>query len=83
MSRMSAKFVAIEVGKNTSWVYDMWKDMGLIVKDKYGDWVLTKTGKNIGGKMSKNNYLPVPTFEFEKIEKLMIDFYNKYRKQDI
>ncbi|MGN0178031.1 MAG: hypothetical protein ACI4DY_01120 [Monoglobaceae bacterium] len=80
MSRMSARFVAIKVGKSTSWVYGMWKDMGLVVKDKFGDWALTEMGRTIGGKMSKSTYRPVPTFEFEKVEKLMIDFYNKYRK---
>ena len=80
MGRMSARFVAIEVGKSTSWVYEMWKDMGLVIKDKFGDWALTEAGREIGGRMSKSNHLPVPTFEFEKIEKLMIDFYNKHRK---
>ena len=50
------------------------------VKDKFGDWALTEAGREIGGRMSKSNHLPVPTFEFEKIEKLMIDFYNKHRK---
>ena len=78
MSRMSAKFVAKQVGKSVSWVYDMWKAMGIVVKDTFGDWVLTEAGKNIGGKMSEGNHLSVPTFEFEIIEKLMIDFYNKH-----
>ncbi len=80
MTRMSARFVAQKVGQSTAWVYDMWKDMGLVVKDKFGDWVLTNLGREIGGKMSSGNHLSVPTFDFETIEKMMIDFYNKHRK---
>lgn len=80
MNRMSARFVAKEVGMSTAWVYDMWKNMGLVVKNKLGDWVLTDLGREVGGRMSKSNRLPVPTFEFEIIEKMMIDFYNRNRK---
>lgn len=80
MSRMSARFVAQKVGKSAAWVYDMWKDMGLVTKDKFGDLVLTETGRKLGGKMSSGSHLSVPTFKFEDIEKLMIDFYNKTRK---
>lgn len=80
MGRKSARFFANQMGTNTQWVYQMWKDMGLVMKDKFGDWVLTDLGKQSSGKMSSNNYVPVPTFEFEKIEKMMIDFYNKHRK---
>lgn len=80
MNRMSARFVAKKVGMSTTWVYDMWKDMGWVVKDKFGDWVLTDLGRKVGGKMSDSNRLSVPTFEFETIEKIMIDFYNKNRK---
>ena len=80
MSRMSAKFVAREVGKDTSWVYEIWKDMGLVIKDRFDDWVLTEAGKKIGGRMSNGNHLSVPVFDFETIEKMMIDFYNKHRK---
>ena len=32
------------------------------------------------GRMSKGSRLEVPTFEFEVIEKMMIDFYHKHRK---
>lgn len=80
MGRMSARFVGRLVGMSTEWVYDMWKDMGLVIKDKFGEWILTETGRSIGGRMSKSNHRPVPTFEFEIIEKMMIDFYNKNRK---
>ena len=80
MERMSARFVGRAVGMSTAWVYGMWKDMGLVEKDKFGDWILTAIGKSIGGKMSKNSYRPVPIFEFEVIEKMMIDFYNTKRK---
>lgn len=81
MSRMSARFIANKVGMGTTWVYDMWKDMGLVIKDKFGDWVLTDLGKEIGGRMSNNSHLSVPTFEFETIEKMMIDFYNEQKNK--
>lgn len=80
MSRMSARYIAIKLGQSAAWVYEMWKDMGLVAKDKFGDWTLTEAGRSIGGKMSKSNHLPVPTFDFETIEKMMVDFYNKHRK---
>lgn len=80
MERMSARFVAKRVGMSTEWVYGMWKDMGLVIKDKFGDWILTDLGKTIGGRMSSNSNLSVPTFEFQTVEKMMIDFYNNYRK---
>lgn len=80
MSRTSARFVGRAVGMSTKWVYGMWKDMGLVVKDKFGDWALTAAGHNIGGRISKSNHCPVPTFDFEVIEQMIIDFYNKHRK---
>lgn len=80
MEKLSAHFIATKVGKSTEWVYDMWKDMGLVIKDNFGDWALTEAGKSIGGIMSKSSSHPVPTFDFEVIEKMMIDFYNTYRK---
>ena len=79
MDRMSARFVGKAIGTSAEWVYGMWKDMGLVIKDKFGDWALTEAGRSIGGRMSKSNYSPVPTFDFEVIEKLMIDFYKKHR----
>lgn len=54
--------------------------MGLVIKDNFGDWILTDLGKKIGGKMSSNSNLSVPTFEFQIVEKMMIDFYNNHRK---
>lgn len=80
MERMSARFVGNKVGMSTEWVYGMWKDMGLVIKDKFGDWALTEAGRSVGGRMSKSNRCPVPTFDFETIEKMMMDFYNKHRK---
>ena len=50
--------------------------MGLVVKDKFGDWVLTEAGKAMGGRSSKGNY-PVPTFKLDEIVNAMIGFYNK------
>lgn len=77
---MSARFVGNKVGKSTKWVYEIWEDMGIVMKDKFGDWILTDLGRKIGGKMSNGNHLSVPTFEFEVIEKMMVDFYNNHRK---
>ena len=54
--------------------------MGLVDKDKFGDWILTAAGRAIGGRMSKGGRLEVPTFDFEVIEKMMIDFYNSHGK---
>lgn len=58
----------------------MWKDMGLVNKDKFGNLTLTDFGRKIGGKMSEGSRRPVPTFEFETIEKMVIEFYNKHMK---
>ena len=80
MSRMSARFVSQKLGMTTQWVYGMWKDMGLVEKDQFGDWILTATGRANGGRMSQGNRSVVPTFDFETIEQMMIDFYNKHRK---
>ena len=77
MSRMSARFVANKVGKSTEWVYDMWKNMGLVTQDHAGDWALTEAGRSIGGRMSKSDHCPVPTFDFGVIEEKMIAFYNQ------
>lgn len=77
MNRMSAKFVGRKICETTAWVYEVWSNMGLVCKDKLGDWTLTELGKQIGGRMSESNYLPVPTFEFEKIEKMMREFLKK------
>ena len=80
MDRMSARFVAQRVGQSVELVYEMWNDMGLVDKDKFGDWVLTTAGRALGGRMSKGSRREVPTFEFHVIEQAMIDFYNKFRK---
>lgn len=77
MSKMSARYIGKKVCMKTTEVYDMWSDMGLVVKDKFGDWILTESGKKIGGKMSNGNHLSVPIFELKTIEEIMIDFYNK------
>ena len=80
MSRMSARFIGKEVGLSTSEVYDMWKDMGLVKKDKFGDWALTEAGRAFGGQVSKSSYCPVPTFKFGDIVNAMIGFYKKTHK---
>ena len=80
MDRKSARYIASRFGSSTSWVYETWQKMGLVMKDKFGDWVLTELGREKGGRMSKSSYLPVPTFEFKEIRKLMIDFLDKTKK---
>ena len=80
MSRMSARFVAQKMITSTDWVYGIWEDMGLIMKDNFGDWILTDLGRENGGRMSQGSRLSVPTFEFEVIEPMMNDFYNKHGK---
>ena len=74
----SARFIAQElINYTTKDVYDIWKDMGLVVKDTFGDWVITELGRSIGGKMSKGNRLSVHVFDSDKIIDMMIDFYKK------
>ena len=80
MGRMSANILGKKVDLSAQQVYDMWKDMGLVIKDTFGDWALTDAGRKIGGQMSKSAHLPVPTFEIQIIEKLMIEFYKKLKK---
>lgn len=77
---MSARFIGQKVQLSTKSVYEMWEKMGFVVKDKFGDWALTELGRINGGKMSKSNNLPVPTFEFDDIVEKMIDFYKKNHK---
>lgn len=75
MERKSARFIAnMLTNYTTKDVYEIWKDMGLVLKDKFGDWILTDLGKSIGGKMSSGSHLSVPTFDAESIIKKMIDF---------
>ena len=82
MSRKSARYVAQDLlNFPTSDAYECWKDMGLVVKDKFGDWVLTEYGRSVGGKMSKSNRLPVPTFDSDKVIDMMIDFCKEKFKQ--
>lgn len=79
--RESAKFIAPKlVGFKPSDVYEIWKEMGLVIKNNYGDWVLTPLGKSIGGKMSGGDRLSVPTFDTDKIIDMMIAFRNELHK---
>ena len=78
MERKSAKFIAqILYNYTTTDVYKMWEDMGLVVKDKFGEWILTDLGKSFGGKMSGGNWTSVPTFEAEFIINKIIEFSKK------
>lgn len=78
MSRKSARFIAeMLCNYTTKDVYDIWRDMGLVIKDKFGDWVLTDLGRSLGGKMSNGNRLSVPTFDADFIIEKMIEFCKK------
>lgn len=77
--RMSARYIGKEVGKSAKWVYEMWKDMGIVIKDKYGDWILTDAGRALNGKMSKFSDFSVPTFKAEEIIPKMEEFFIKHR----
>ena len=78
MERKSARFIAqMLCNYTTKDVYEIWKDMGLVVKNKLGDWIWTDLGKNIGGKMSKGKQHSVPTFDAEFIINKMIEFCEK------
>ena len=77
IGRMSAKFLGREVGLGTKDVYDIWDKMGLVQKDKWGDWTLTQLGREMGGKMSEGSRLSVPTFDFDTIINPMIEFWKK------
>lgn len=75
MSRKSARFIAEMLSNYTTTdVYEIWRDMGLVVKDKFGDWALTDVGRSLGGKMSSGERLSVPTFNAEFIIDKMIEF---------
>lgn len=78
MERKSARFIAEMLCNYTATdVYDVWKDMGLVVRDKFGDWILTDFGKSYGGKMSNGSSLSVPSFEADFIIEKMIKFCEK------
>ena len=78
MERKSARFIAqMLCNYTTKDVYEIWKDMGLVIKDKFGDWILTDLGKSIGGRMSNGSRLSVPTFDAEPIINKMIEFCEK------
>lgn len=82
MNRKSARFVGLEICKSAKWVYDVWHQMGLVMKNSYNEWVLTQKGYDVGGKMSNNNYVPVPTFDLDNIQKLMAEFLEKNNNKD-
>lgn len=78
--RKSAYFFAKElIGYSTSDVYEIWRDMGLVVKGKFGTWVLTALGVENGGKMSLSNH-PTPTFNIDELFPKMVAFYEQHRK---
>ena len=80
MLRESANFIAKRlIGYTAEDIYEIWSDMGLVIKDKSGEWILTELGSSVGGRMSKNTYLAVPTFDPETIIAKMIEW-NKSKK---
>lgn len=75
MGRKSARFIAeMLTNYTTKDVYEIWKDMGIVVKDKFGDWIVTDLGRSLGGKMSNGDRLSVPTFNADFIIDKMIEF---------
>ena len=73
--RKSARYIAQElIDFSASDVYELWRDMGLVKKDGIGGWALTALGFSVGGRVSRSNYNPVPTFDSNKIIDMMIDF---------
>ncbi len=78
MNRKSARFIADMLSNYTTKdVYEIWKDMGIVAKDKFGDWILTDLGRAWGGKMSTGSHLSVPTFDADFIIDKMIGFCKK------
>lgn len=73
MNRMSARYIGIKLGISTEGIYEILKDIGYVFVDKFGDWALTDLGRANGGRMSKNNYRPVPTFDFDVIEGVIVE----------
>ena len=80
MSRMSARFIGQKVGLSTSGVYELWEAMGLVFKDRLGYWDLTDFGRANGGRLS-NGRVPVPTFDFDSIVKMMVEYWEKIHEQ--
>lgn len=80
MGRMSARYVGKEILKDTAWVYKIWEEMGIVFKDKFGTWNLTDLGKELGGKMSKSNHTPVPTFDLDFIIEKMNEYLMKTKQ---
>ena len=79
MGRMSAMHFAREIEDYTpADVYDIWSDMGMVIRSKSGGWIITELGHRLGGRYSKSSY-SVPTFVFEKVFPLMEDFYRKHK----
>lgn len=74
---MSARFIAKAFGEKAAWAYDVMKELGLVVKDKFGEWTLTDLGRQIGGRMSTSNYRPVPSFDFEIVAKMIEEHMKK------
>lgn len=77
--RASAHFFGKERGESAKFIYDMWEKMGLIVKDKAADWLLTERGRELGGGLSKGKFATI-TFDKDKLLPLMDDFYEKHMK---
>jgi hypothetical protein len=72
MARMSARFIGLELGKSAKEVYAILHQLGLVEKDKYGDWIVTVAGREVTGAMSRGDY-SVPTFDLDTIKGLIKD----------
>lgn len=79
MSMKSAMHFARElVDYTTADVYDIWQDMGIVTKGKFGGWIVTELGHKLGGRYSSGKH-HVPIFDFEKTFAMMVDFYQKHK----
>lgn len=77
--RMSARFFGIERCESADFIYKLWEEMGLVIKDSLGDWRLTDLGLKHGGGWSRGNFKAI-TFDAEHLLPLMDEFYEKHRK---
>lgn len=78
MNRMSARFFGSKLNISTQEVYSVWEDMGIVVKNKIGDWIVTEAGTKIGGRSSKG--FGVPTFDFDSIKAIMLKYMKNCHK---
>ena len=67
MSKSGATGIGKAIGMMPKTVNKILSQMGYIMKDKFGNWILTELGKKKGGTYSQQTNYPVPTFDLENI----------------